>query len=418
MNRTRRPRSPAPDSCGRDGYTARFPDQHNPMAVRPSLVRTTIAAATLLLLASCANAPAPAPPDTRTPATIASLRLIGEQRLPWRAQFQGTMVGGLSGIDYDAARGDWVLICDDRSEHNPARYYRARLDYDRQSFRQVQLTGVTALLQADGTPYPSKRDFGRLGGAVADLETVRVDPRDGAIWYGSEGDVALNLNPFVRQADADGRLRYELPLPPLFNVAKDHSAGPRNNQAFEGMSFTPDGASIWVALEGPMYQDGPVPTPSHGAVNRITRFGRDGKVLGQYAYALEPLAAAPGAGRAADNGISEILALDQDSLLVLERAGVQDDAGRYRNYVRLYQADAAGATDIAALPSLNAMSVVPMKKRLVLDLDQAGLARVDNLEGMAFGPRLANGHASLVLISDDNFSDRQVTQLLLFEVMP
>ena len=390
------------------------------MAALSSFVRTALAAASLLLLTASAGAQTPAaiPALARTPDTIASLRLIGEQRLPWRMRFEGTLVGGLSGIDYDAARGDWVMICDDRSEHNPARYYRARLDYDQQAFTSVQLTGVTTLLQADGTPYPSKNDFARLGGAVADLETLRVDPRDGAIWYGSEGDVSLALNPFVRQAGADGSLRYELPLPPLFNVKKDHSSGPRNNQAFEGMSFTPDGASVWVSLEGPMYQDGPVPTTAHGAVNRITRFGRDGKVLGQYAYALEPLAAAPGTGKNADNGISEILALSDNRLLVLERAGIQDDAGRYRNYVRLYEVDTAGATDIAQLPTVAGASITPVTKRLVLDLNQAGLPLVDNLEGMAFGPRLANGHASLVLISDDNFNNRQVTQFLLFEVNP
>lgn len=387
------------------------------MAVLPAPVRTALAAASLLLCA-CASAEAPHATAARTPQTVTALRLIGEQRLPWRQQFQGTMVGGLSGLDYDAARGDWVLICDDRSEHHRARYYRARLDYDQQSFRPVALTGVTTLLQADGSPYPSKDDFALRGGAVADLESLRVDPRDGAIWYASEGDVSLGLNPFVRQADADGRLRYELPLPPLFDVARDRSSGPRNNQAFEGMSFTPDGASLWVALEGPMYQDGPAPTPAHGALNRITRFARDGKVLGQYAYALDAIAAAPGAGRNADNGISEILALGEQRLLVLERAGVQDDAGRYRNYVRLYQVDTSGATDIAPLATLNGTSVTPMKKRLVLDLNQAGLALVDNLEGMAFGPRLANGHASLVLVSDDNFNQRQVTQFLLFEVTP
>ncbi len=395
------------------------------MAVLPSPVRTALAAASLpflLLLSSHASAEtlaaAPLSASARTPESITSLRLIGEQRLPWRQRYRGTMVGGLSGIDYDAARGEWVLICDDRSEHNPARYYRARLDYDQQSFRRVALTGVTTLLQADGSAYPSKKTFARRGGAVADLETLRVDPRDGAIWYGSEGDVTLKLNPFVRQADANGRLRYELPLPPLFDVAVDQSSGPRNNQAFEGMSFTPDGASLWVALEGPLYQDGPAPTPAHGAISRITRFARDGTVLGQYAYALEPIPAAPGKGKNADNGISEILALSDTRMLVLERAGVQNDKGRYRNYVRLYEVETAGATDIAQVSTLTGASYTVMTKRLVLDLNQAGLRRVDNLEGMAFGPRLANGHASLVLVSDDNFNDKQVTQFLLFEVMP
>jgi hypothetical protein len=37
---------------------------------------------------------------------------------------------------------------------------------------------------------------------------------------------------------------------------------------------------------------------------------------------------------------------------------------------------------------------------------------------MAFGPRLPNGHATLVLASDDNFGKSQVTQFLLFEVLP
>ena len=103
---------------------------------------------------------------------------------------------------------------------------------------------------------------------------------------------------------------------------------------------------------------------------------------------------------------------------MLERAGIQDDAGRYRNYVRLYEVDTAGATDIAQLPTVAGASITPVTKRLVLDLNQAGLPLVDNLEGMAFGPRLANGNASLVLISDDNFNNRQVTQFLLFEVNP
>lgn len=403
------------------GYTARFSATLMNMTAVSSRylpVRFALAIASLLSLAACAPLPTATDAGYGKPRTVSALRLIGEQRLPWRQQFQGTMVGGLSGIDYDAARGDWVMICDDRSEHNPARFYRARLEFDAHSFKPVQLTAVTTLLQADGTPYPSKDDFARLGGAVADLETLRVDPRDGAIWYASEGDVSLDLNPFVRKAAADGTLQFTLPLPPLFDVAVDRSAGPRNNQSFEGLSFTPDGQSLWVSLEGPMYQDGDAPDPAHGAVNRLTRFDRAGKVLGQYAYPLGKIPAAPGAGKQADNGISEILALDDHRLLVLERSGVQGDSGRYVNYVRLYEVDTTGATDIAQLPTLRGAAYSMMKKRLVLDLNQLGLPVLDNLEGMAFGPTLANGHASLVLISDDNFNKKQVTQFLLFDVTP
>lgn len=379
-----------------------------------SRCRAGLALATMLLLTACSQMPS----RQVAPDTVSSLRFIGEQRLPWRAQFQNTMVGGLSGIDYDAAHGDWVMISDDRSEHNPSRYYRARLNYTEQAFTSVELTAVTTLLQANGKPYPSKEDFARHGGEVADLETLRVDPRDGSIWYGSEGDVTLDLNPFIRQASPDGRFRYAMPQPALFDSDTTQQTGPRNNQSFEGLSFAPDGNTLWVSLEGPMYQDGPVPDPHNGAVNRITHFGRDGKVLGQYAYPLNAIPASPGKGKYADNGISEIVALSDTRLLVMERSGVQDDAGAYQDFVRIFEIDTAGATDIQSLATIKGATYQLVKKRLVLDLNAIGLPIVDNLEGMALGPVLPNGHASLVLISDDNFSKTQVTQLLLFEVLP
>lgn len=388
------------------------------LARHPALVLATLTAlaslASLLALSGCAQLPATRP----VPDTVSALRLIGEQRLPWRVQFQGTMVGGLSGIDYDAIHGDWVMVSDDRSEHNPARYYRARLAYDDKAFKSVQLTGVVTLLQPGGLPYPSKENFKRHGGVVPDFESARVDPRDGTIWYTSEGDVGAGLPPFVRHASADGAFLSEMPLPPMFDVTADGSAGPRNNQSFEGLSFAPDGKSLWVSMEGPMFQDGALPDPRTGAVNRITHFGREGQVLGQFAYPLDAIPASPGKGKFADNGISEILALSDKRVLVMERSGVQADNGTYQDFVRIYEIATDGASDIQHLPSLKGASYTMLKKRLVLDVNQLGMPRVDNLEGMSLGPALPNGHASLVLVSDDNFGKDQVTQLLLFELIP
>lgn len=378
-------------------------------------IRTLAGSLSLLLaLGGCAQLPT----AITTPDTVSSMRLIGEQRLPWRMQFRDTMVGGLSGIDYDAAHGDWVMISDDRSEHNPARYYRARLSYDDKSFKSVELTSVVTLLQPDGKVYPSKENFRRHGGVVPDLEAIRVDPQNGNIWYTSEGDAPAGLPPFVRQAKPDGAFMSELALPDMFDVPADGKSGPRNNQSFEGLSFSPDGKTLWVSMEGPMIQDGPLPNPKAGAVNRITRFARDGKVLGQFAYPLEPIPAVPGKGKFADNGISEILALSDTRLLAMERSGVQADDGSYQDYVRIYEISTDGASDIQNLATLNGAAYTLVKKRLVLDLNQLKMPRVDNLEGISLGPTLPNGHASLVLISDDNFGKDQVTQLLLFELIP
>ena len=60
-------------------------------------------------------------------------------------------------------------------------------------------------------------------------------------------------------------------------------------------------------------------------------------------------------------------------------------------------------------------------KRLLLDLAAVPgfteeLAVMDNFEGMALGPPLADGGRTLILVADDNFSARQRTMFLLFRM--
>jgi hypothetical protein len=373
--------------------------------------RAMVAVGLAWVLAGCGVVP-PAGQGT------VALRFIGEQLIPWKARFGGTTVGGLSGIDYDAASGDWVLASDDRSALEPARYYRARLAFTAQSFDAVDLRSVHFFRQGDGSTYPAVKEQQARGGVVADIESVRVDPRDGSVWYTSEGDRRLGFDPFVRRAGADGALRGELPLPAMLRAHPDRELGVRNNLSLEGLSFAPDGDSLWLALEAPLYEDGEPPTPAHGAFARVTQLDRAGRVLGQFAYPIDAIPAVPGEGKPADNGIAEIVATGPRTLLVLERSAVQGEDGRYRNYIRLYEADLRGASDVGALPALAGAAFTPAAKRLVLDFATLDLPVLDNVEGFAFGPRLPNGNATVVFVSDDNFSKRQVTQLLLFEARP
>lgn len=360
-----------------------------------------------------------------TPETGMSLRLIGEQRIAWKHDYQGTAVGGLSGIDYDATTDSWVMTSDDRSAINPARFYTAKLHYDLHQVSPVEMTGVRFYRQADGSSYPDLHTWRAKGGEVPDIESIRLDPRDASIWYTSEGDRKLGAQPFIRHARADGSLIDTLPLPAMFAmplpdaVAQGKPSGVRDNLGFEGLSFAADGQSLWVAIEAPLLQDGPVADFVSGAHNRVTRFGRDGKVLAQYAYPLDKVASIAGPTRFAENGISEILAIDDHRLLVIERAGVQDGLGAFHEFVRVYEMDVRGASDVKNVAALAGTSYTPASKRLVLDLNALGLPRLDNIEGISWGPTLVNGHASLVMVSDDNFHDQiQVTQFLVFEVVP
>jgi hypothetical protein len=354
---------------------------------------------------------------------IGSLRFLGAATIPNDAVVDGTLVGGLSGLDYSPATGEWAIISDDKSDKAPARFYLARIDLA-QGAPKVSLEHAVVLQQADGKPYPNAKDPSvKNGGEVPDPESIRFDPAGSALWWTSEGDRKLGLSPFVRQTGVDGEFRTGLAVPPIFAMEKDQEQGPRHNLSFEGLSFTPKGDALWLGMESALYQDGPIATTTAGTVARFSKFDRNNKLLAQYAYPVDPIQAMP-TGKNADNGVSEVLALDENRLLVIERSGVEGAGGKWTMYIRLYEAMIGEATDIAGLPELSGTDYRPMTKRLILDLaklPQLGspeLPFVDNIEGMSFGPDLADGHRSLVLVSDNNFSPAQVTQFLAFEVEP
>jgi hypothetical protein len=221
----------------------------------------------------------------------------------------------------------------------------------------------------------------------------------------------------VRHAARDGKYLGELPLPAQLRFAPDGKTGPRPNLVFEGLGFARDGHSLWVALEAPLFEDGAEPTTTHGAFVRFTRFARDGQLQQQVAYPLDAIPVEPGPGKFADNGMSEVLPADNE-LLVLERAGVQGADGVFRFHVRLYAADPTAATDVQTMATLTGASFRPVPKRLLADFDHVRPGGSDNLEGLAWGRALPNGHATLVLVSDDNFNATQSTQRWVFEVLP
>lgn len=371
-----------------------------------SLLRSLHLAALALAIAG--------PAAAQSMAEIGGLRFIGTVTVPNDKTVDGTLVGGLSGIDYDAAADLWYLISDDKSEKDPARFYTARLTFDKVRFAAVEIERAVTLLQAEDKPYPDAE----TGGDVPDPESIRRDPETGNLWWTSEGDRRLGLSPTLRVVAPDGKHVSDIPAPGIFTMNRDQEIGPRHNLGFEGLSFAPDGKSLWLAMESALYQDGPIATPSAGAIVRLTRLDREGKMLAQYAYPLDPIQAVP-TGKNGDNGVGEILALDDRRALVLERSGVEGADGVWKVYIRLYAIDITGATNVAAVPSLASANYIPVPKRLVIDLAKtAEVGPVDNIEGMSWGPILADGMRSLVLVSDNNFNPAQITQLLAFEVLP
>lgn len=334
----------------------------------------------------------------------ANIRLYGETTLPHRMDYGGTVVGGLSGLAFDPATGSYLALSDDRSELGPARFYRLKLDLGTPGRIAVQVTGVVTLKQPDGSPYPPK---------AVDPEALVVLPGGEILWSteahpADRADVALILS------DREGRELRRLPLPARYQTDGAGTRGSRDNLGLEGIALMPDGGTLALAFENALVQDGPAASLQSESPTRVALIDLAAGAVKRELIVMVgriPEVPAEGARGAPDNGISEILALDERTLLVQERAFIP---GR-GNVIRLYKVNTALGTDVKGIDSLRGQAVVAAPKELFLDFACLD-TKLDNFEGLAWGPTLPNGNRSILAVSDDNFSQRQATKVLLIEV--
>ncbi|MPS89289.1 MAG: esterase-like activity of phytase family protein [Comamonas sp.] len=343
--------------------------------------------------------------------------LLGEIRWPHEQLFAGTTVGGLSSIDYDAGSHLYFLVSDDRLAHGPARFYTARIDYDARGLHQVRLHDARPLLSPSQAPYASRRQP-LPGIATPDAEALRVLPGGQSLIWSSEGDFARGFGPQLLQSGTDGRWQREWPLPPELRQPTRKSEGPRSNLTLEGLALSQDGETLWLAMEAALRQDGPLPAPGRaGGPVRITAYDMGTQQpRRQLAYQPDAMPADIWLQRGAINGVSAVLADDAEHLLVLERSFAPPLRFGARIYRISTRADAS--SDTLGQAQLQPGSYRPANKELLLDLADAGLRSVDNLEGMTWGPPLPDGRRVLLLVSDNNFNPAEVTQLIALSEEP
>jgi 3-phytase len=220
--------------------------------------------------------------------------------------------------------------------------------------------------------------------------------------------IANETGGHLYELDREGHTRRALDLPPHYTTAL-------RNKSLEALSLSPDGRFIFTANESALESDGSQPTATRGTTVRILRIDRTTSKTIEVAYRTEPVFAEGGG----DMGMSEICALSDRELLVLERSYVPGVG----NSIRIFRTSIEDAPDVKDVDHLtDATPALP--KRLVIDLALAGLevsparsqttmALYPNFEGMALGPRLPDGRRVLFLISDDNGKPTQVTRLLV-----
>jgi hypothetical protein len=380
---------------------------------KPSRRATAVLASTT---AAALLAAAPAADASGERGRLPELSFRGEATLPAGATFEGTVVGGLSSITYDARRDVYYAISDAQpnltlpgvdppTSQGPYRFYTLRIDVADGALEagDVEVVDVTTFTDAGGSPLPA---------ATVDPEGLALT-RQRTLVVTSEGfaQAGNTVAPFVREFRLDGRALREFALRSYVEPVVG-SQGVRNNLGLESAAVTPNGRFLFTGFENALVQDGPAATLTTGSPSRLLRFdARTGRLERQYVYPNDPVAEPPQpAGQFTVNGLVELLPLNSQFLLAMERS-FSVGAG---NTVRLHRVALPGATNVDGVADLDdASQVRPARKRLLLDLDELGLT-LDNLEGMTLGPRLGRGARALVLVSDNNFTPGQVSQFLMF----
>jgi hypothetical protein len=266
----------------------------------------------------------------------------------------------------------------------------------------VKLEKTTMLVDESGRP---------LVGAASAFDNehpergLRFDPE--GIRPSREGTyfVSDEYGPWIAEFNLAGKLMRRLDVPPRFQVphlaAENEDRLPENdhgrvaNHGFEGLAITSDGARLFALLQGPLIQD-------HGreGVNcRLLEIELSTGRTRELCVALPSKA----------HSFNELLAIDDHRFLAIERDHEKGKKARDKKIVLLDVADASDVSSIESLPESGLPAGVKgVVKAAFLDMLEprfglAGETFPEKIEGLAFGPDLADGRHVLIVTSDNDY---------------
>ena len=301
---------------------------------------------------------------------ISTLAYRGKIIIPYNHKVNGEIVGGLSGITFNASDSLYYLVAD----KPPARIFKAHFsnkDKPAVKFAEAMLLGPALLSDSE-------------------LEGIAHDYKTGNLYVSDEQKKGTRIIELTNEAKF---IRILEPINQAFLPLSGHNSG------IEGLTISDYLRQLYYAFERPTDD-----CLSRSLV-KITKLMLD-KSATQETYYHQLHAVAN--DRIKTNGISDILFLNDESLLIMERAYIPGQG----NVVRIYQAflDGPGNPDESA--NCNNESIVPLKSTLLFDFASVEEFKVDNAEGMTFNA----DKSTLYIITDNNFSKKQETQIIALDV--
>jgi hypothetical protein len=307
-----------------------------------------------------------------------------------------------------------------------------------------------------GAPFPNihtllldtrflKNEFGQtfVGAAGAfdlnnPLGTLRLDPE--GIRVGPEGTFYISdeYGPYVFEFNRQGHLLRRFALPGRFFIPnpsgnptaelRNNPNGRQANRGMEGLAISPDGSTLFGIMQNALIQDNGLATPFPidpntapdrlGLNNRIVKIDLVTGETHEYVYILEAINRG--------QGVCEILAINDHEFLVIERDNRSNlqSPPQAPTRKKIYKINLDGATDVSGTNVLPAgalpPTIVPVQKNLFIDLLDPVFNLVptiaEKIEGLAWGPDLADGRHVLYVISDNDLNPSLATQIYAFAI--
>ena len=307
--------------------------------------------------------------------------------------------GSISGMTPDPRTRQWVAVIDDREQ---TRVAWLDVNYGVKGLEVVPVR-MQHLRAGPGVPE-------RIA-TQSDLEAIVALPGGGFL-MGEEGHQVPDQGvwqPVILQVTPDAVVTGVIDYPKEFQITGDGKTGLRDNQGFESLAITPGGRII-AGLEQPLIQDGTVTfdRPAPGRLIEFLQSGSTYKPGRQWRYMISPTPFIENFEQTCsdgENGLVELLALSETTLISMERACLMTKDEQFvANAIQLFAVELVGTE---------------ARKRLLLNFDDvaprlsSALTRLENFEGLSFGP-IVNGMPTLLIVSDDNFRKTQKTAFLLF----
>ncbi|MBQ7421874.1 MAG: esterase-like activity of phytase family protein [Prevotella sp.] len=225
-----------------------------------------------------------------------------------------------------------------------------------------------------------------------DIEGIAYLPHSQTVLLSGESDNR------IIEYDLDGKATgFELNIPDILKQS-------RGNYSFEGLTYNPSTHLIWTTTESTLRTDGKSANATNRVRNRLRlqSFSENFQPCSTYIYQMDAPVSRKNA-RIYAMGVSEIVALDDGRLLILERE-VYVSKGKLGSFVntKLYLCHPQEQYSIDVEESLNEHSPFLKKVLLCQWKTQMNAIHQDfaNYEGMCLGPRLVDGRQVLVLCAD------------------